>query len=324
MRIAIVGAGAIGCWLGARMALAGHDVAVLARGETLAALRSRGVRLTEAGEVRAATVRASEDAASLGVQDVVLIAVKAPALAAVAPAVAAMLGAETLVAPAMNGVPWWFAEGLGPAEGAARAVVDPDGRIGACIPYARVVGCVVHASAATQAPGHAVHRTGQGLIFGEPDGGVSPRVSRLAEAFIKAGFQATASPAVRRDLWYKLWGNMTMNPVSAITGATADRIIDDPDLRSLLLAVMAEAAETGARIGCPIDEPGEARIEVTRKLGAFRTSMLQDVDAGRAIELEALVAAPRAIAAAVGVPTPHTDMLYGLTRVFGQTRGLLP
>jgi 2-dehydropantoate 2-reductase len=324
MRVAIVGAGAIGCWIGGRFAAAGHEVAVLARGATLAQLRGSGLQLTEGGATRSWPVRASESASELGAQDLVVIAVKAPALASVAPYVAGLLQDETLVVPAMNGIPWWFADGLGPAEAATRAVVDPDGLIAAAIPHRHVVGCVVHASVATAAPGCAVHNMGNGVILGEPAAGRSARLSRLVKAFAHAGFDATAATAIRRDIWYKLWGNMTMNPVSAITGATADRIINDADVRSLLLAVMAEAAETGARIGCPIDEPGEARVEVTRKLGAFRTSMLQDADAGRPIELEALVGAPRAIAAAVGVPTPYTDVLYGLTRLFGQTHGLTP
>jgi 2-dehydropantoate 2-reductase len=324
MKVAIVGAGAIGCWIGGRFAAAGHEVSVLARGGTLEALRTSGLRLTEAGETQSWPARASDAASDLGPQDLVVVAVKAPALAQVAPSVAGLIGEETVVVPAMNGIPWWFAEGLGPAEAATRAVVDPDGAIGAAIPHRHVVGCVVHASVATAGPGHARHNMGNGIILGEPQGGTSERLGRLRDAFGQAGFDATAAAAVRQDIWYKLWGNMTMNPVSAITGATADRILDDADIRSLLLAVMAEAAETGARIGCPIDEPGEARIEVTRKLGAFRTSMLQDADAGRPIELDALVGAPRAIAAAVGVPTPYTDVLHGLTRLFGQTRGLTP
>jgi 2-dehydropantoate 2-reductase len=324
MRVAIVGAGAIGCWIGGRFAAAGHEVSVLARGATLAQLRGSGLQLTEAGATACWPVSSSGNASDLGIQDLVVIAVKAPALPSVAAAVAALLQDQTVVVPAMNGIPWWFADGLGPAEAATRAVVDPGGLITAAIPQRHVIGCVVHASAATTAPGCAVHNMGNGIILGEPGGGASARLSRVVQAFAEAGFGATAATAVRRDIWYKLWGNMTMNPVSAITGATADRIIDDADVCSLLVAVMAEAAETGARIGCPIDEPGEARIEVTRKLGAFRTSMLQDADAGRAIELEALVGAPRAIAAAVGVPTPYTDILYGLTRLFGQTHGLTP
>ena len=324
MKVGIVGAGAIGCWLGARLASAGHDVSVFARGTTLAALRQHGLRLTDDAVTEAFQVTADDDAARLGRQDVVIIAVKAPAMQSIAPAVRAMMGAGTIVIPAMNGLPWWFADRLKSAEAAMSAVVDPDGSIGANIPVSAVVGCVVHASTSLLEPGHARRNMSDVLILGEPEGGISDRVNALVSTLVSAGLPAKASDAVRREIWYKLWGNMTMNPVSAITGATADKIIDDPDVRSLLMAVMVEAAAVGTLIGCPIDEPGENRINVTRKLGAFRTSMLQDVDAGRMIELDALLGAPRAIAAALNVPSPYMNMLYGLTRVFAQTRGLLP
>jgi 2-dehydropantoate 2-reductase len=324
MKVGIVGAGAIGCWLGAGLARAGHEVSVFARGATLDAVERHGLRLTDGGTTEAFVVATADDARRLGQQNLVVVAVKAPAMAAVAPAIGAMTGDTTIVLPAMNGVPWWFADGLGAAEAGARQAVDPDGSIHGAIPSRSVVGCVVHASASLVEPGHARRNMSDVLILGEPAGGESERVSDLVQDFTSAGLAARASSAIRQDIWYKLWGNMTMNPVSAITGATADRIIDDPDVRALLMAVMAEAATVGALIGCPIDEPGENRIEVTRKLGAFRTSMLQDVDAGRPIELDALLGAPRAMARSLGVPTPYMDMLYGLTRVFAQTRGLLP
>jgi len=324
MKVGIVGAGAIGCWLGARFAAAGHDVSVFARGATLEALREHGLRLTDADETQSYPVTVDSDASAFGEQDLVIVAVKAPAMAAVAPAVGAMTGSDTIVIPAMNGVPWWFADGLQLAEEPTRKVVDPTGAIGANIPASAVVGCVVHASTALVGPGHARRNMSDVLIFGEPAGKPSERVGTVVKAFESVGLASRASGNIRHDIWYKLWGNMTMNPVSAITGATADRIIDDPDVRSLLMAVMAEAATIGGLIGCPIDEPGENRIDVTRKLGAFRTSMLQDVDAGRPIELDALLGAPRAIAGALGVPTPSMNVLYGLTRVFAQTRGLLP
>jgi len=324
MKVCIYGAGAIGGWMGVKLAQAGCEVSVVARGATLDALREHGLRLKENGETHAVRVQASDKPEALGVQDLVIVAVKAPAMAAVAPAVGAMTGSDTIVIPAMNGVPWWFADGLQLAEEPTRKVVDPTGAIGANIPASAVVGCVVHASTALVGPGHARRNMSDVLIFGEPAGKPSERVGTVVKAFESVGLASRASGNIRHDIWYKLWGNMTMNPVSAITGATADRIIDDPDVRSLLMAVMAEAATIGGLIGCPIDEPGENRIDVTRKLGAFRTSMLQDVDAGRPIELDALLGAPRAIAGALGVPTPSMNVLYGLTREFAQTRGLLP
>jgi 2-dehydropantoate 2-reductase len=323
MRIAVVGAGAIGGWLGARLADGGHAVSVLARGATLEALRERGLSLKEGGRTIAAQVAASDRAADLGVQDLVLLTVKGWAIPAVAEAVAAMLGPQTLVAPAINGVPWWFFHGLdGALESASLESVDPGGRIAALIPAAQVIGCVVHASVSTEGPGRIVHKAGQGLILGEPDGGNSARVDGLAAALNQAGFEASVSPRIQQDIWYKLWGNMTINPISAITGATADRILDDPLIHGFLLQVMAEAAEVGKRIGCPIDESGAARIEVTRRLGAFKTSMLQDVEAGRPLELDALLGAPREIAGRVGVATPGIDALLGLARQFARSRGL--
>jgi 2-dehydropantoate 2-reductase len=321
MRIAIVGAGAIGGWLAARLARSGQDVGVLARGETLAAIRRRGLRLTFGGETQTACVAASDKPGDLGPQDLVIVAVKGPALANVAPAVAAMLGPDTSVLPAMNGVPWWFTTGLsGPFEGVPLHCVDPDGAIAAAIPPERVIGCVVHASSSVAEPGHVVHKMGNGLIVGEPSGGASPRLLETFEALRGAGFDVTVSKRIQQDVWYKLWGNMTMNPISALTGATTDRILDDPLLVEFTLAVMAEAKEVGRRIGCPIAESGEDRMKVTRKLGVFKTSMLQDAQAGRPLEIDALLAAPREIAGRAGVATPYMDALHGLIRLLAATR----
>lgn len=316
MRIAIVGAGAVGGWLAAHLARAGEEVSLFARGATLEAVRRNGLCLVEGGESWSRPLPASDDAAALGPQDLVVVAVKAPALAAAAPAVAAMLGPDTVVMPAMNGVPWWFPKGLGPPlEGSSLFCVDPDGRIAASIPSARVIGCVVHASCAQQAPARVVHHNGNGLILGEPDGKPSERLQRSAAAFARAGFAVSESAHIHQDIWYKLWGNLTMNPISALTRATVDRIIDDALIVEFILKVMAEAAEIGRRIGCPIAESGEARIAIARRLGAFKTSMLQDVEAGRPLEVDALVAAPREIAARLGMPTPHMDALHGLIRL---------
>jgi 2-dehydropantoate 2-reductase len=321
MRIAIVGAGAIGGWLGVRLALAGHDVCVFARGATLDAIRRSGLRLSIEGRTETVEVYASDDARELGPQDLVIIAVKGPALASVAPAVSAMLGPETVVLPAMNGVPWWFAEGLGgPITGMSLRSVDPDGCIGMSIPTAHVLGCVVHASASISEPGFICHNNGNGLIIGEPDGNETVRVRQIRAMLVGAGFNATVSSKIQRDIWYKLWGNMTMNPISALTGATADRILDDPLVNDFALAVMAEAAAIGSGIGCPISESGEDRMKVTRKLGAFKTSMLQDAEAGRPLEIDALVAAPREIAAKIGVSTPYMNALYGLIRLYNLNR----
>jgi 2-dehydropantoate 2-reductase len=326
VKVCVVGAGAIGGFLGTRLALAGSvEVSALARGATLAALREQGWQLIENGTpARAPVARASDDPHALGPQDLVVIALKSPALPALALTLAPLIAPDTLVLPAMNGVPWWFGTGSAAIGDRPLESVDPGGGIAAAIPAAQVIGCVVHASAATAAPGVTLHRMGRGLIFGEPAGGDSERVRRLGMLFARAGFEVTTSTRIRYDIWYKLWGNMTMNPVSALTAATADRVLDDELVRSFCAAAMHEAAAVGARIGCDVRESAEDRFAVTRKLGVFKTSMLQDVEARRPIELDALVGAVREIGQRVGVATPSIDALFGLTRLFGRVHGIYP
>jgi 2-dehydropantoate 2-reductase len=323
VKVCVVGAGAIGTFLGTHLARTGAEVSALARGATAAALRAHGFRLEEGGATLTAPVRVAEATRALGAQDLVVVAVKGPSLPAVAPQVGPLLGPETLVLPAMNGVPWWFFHGLGgPHEDAAVRAVDPDGRVAAAIPVRHVIGCVVHATCSMVEPGRGRHGFGRGLIVGEPDGTVSPRVTALAGRLDAAGFETTVSKRIQADVWYKLWGNMTMNPMSALTGATCDRLLDDPLLDRFTLAIMAEAAAIGEKIGCPIRQSGEERNAVTRKLGAFKTSMLQDVEAGKPLEIDALLTAVSEIGGRVGVATPSTDALLGLTRVFAAGRGL--
>ena len=326
MKICVVGAGAIGGFLGTRLALEGSaQVSALARGPTLAALRDQGWRLHEGGsEVQAPLALATDDPRDLGPQDLLLLAVKSPALPALAPTLAPLLSPDTVVLPAMNGVPWWFAAGIDALGARPLESVDPGGIIAGAIPAARVVGCVVHAAISTAAPGIAVHRMGRGLIIGEPQGEDSPRVRQLAALFSRAGFEVRTSARIRYDIWYKLWGNMTMNPVSALTGATLDRVLDDELVRAFCSAAMREAGAVGARIGCDVHESPDERHAVTRKLGAAKTSMLQDVEALRPLELDALVGAVREIGARLRVPTPNIDALFGLTRLFGRVRGLYP
>lgn len=325
MKVCIVGAGAIGGFIGTRLALAGRaEVSALARGATLAALRAQGWRLQQGGELLTAPAQASDRSEELGAQDLVVIAVKGPALAAVAAQLAPLLGPGTIVLPAMNGVPWWFVQGVPGLSAEPLASVDPGGTIAAAIPFERVVGCVVHASTATPEPGLVRHNMGQGLIVGEPGGGRSERAQRIADLLAHAGFDTTHADNIRYDIWYKLWGNMTMNPVQAITGATADRVLADPLVRGLCSAAMREAAAIGARIGCAIDQSPEDRHAITTKLGAFRSSMLQDVDAGRPIELDAIVGAVRELGERLAIGTPAIDALFGLARLFGRVRGIYP
>ncbi|MDZ5457327.1 2-dehydropantoate 2-reductase [Azohydromonas lata] len=324
MKVCIVGAGAIGGFIGTRLAAAGQaQVSAIARGATLAALREHGWRMDTAQGRVTAPVRASDRAADLGEQDLVVIAVKGPALTAVAQDIAPLLGPGTRVLPAMNGVPWWFCQGL-PGFEAPLQSVDPGGAIARAIAAESVIGCVVHAATSTSAPGLVQHKMGDGLIIGEPRGGTSERVQAVAQLLTHAGFNVTHSADVRNDIWYKLWGNLTMNPVSAITGATIDRVLADPLVRNFCHAAMQEAAVIGERIGCAISQSAEERSVVTAKLGAFKTSMLQDVEAGRAIELDAIVGAVHEIGGRLGMPMPNINALLGLTRLFGRVHGLYP
>ena len=328
-RICIYGAGAIGGWLGAGLVGAGHTVSVVARGATLAALRVHGLRLREGSGAdereRAFTVSASDQPSELGVQDLVIVSVKAPAMADVARGIGPLIGPDTVVLTAMNGVPWWFLQGFGgAAEGRTLQSVDAGGAIARAIGAPHVVGCVVHASCSLDGPGIVRRRMGNGLIVGEPSGANTPRLQALAALLGGAGFDLTVSPQIQRDVWFKLWGNMTMNPICAMTGATSDRVLDDELVRGFATAVMLEAREIGARIGVPIEQTPEDRHAITRKLGAMKPSMLQDVQAGRAVELDALVGAVRELGQITGVPTPYTDALLGLARLHAQVRGLYP
>ena len=332
MRVGIVGAGAIGGLFGFRLTDAGNDVSVLARGATLAALSRHGLRLRDAQGLRSRPVRASDAPASLGVQDVVVVAVKAPALLALAPTLEPLIGPQTLVLSAMNGVPWWFFDGLGWPPGSDAPgndppelpSIDPGGVLRASFPRERTLGCVVHLSVAAPEPGVVEPRMGNALIVGEPGGRPSPRLTALVALLRGAGFDVEASARIQRDVWYKLWGNMTMNPLSAITGATADRILDDGLVRAFASRCMREAAEVGAAIGLPVDADPEERHAVTRKLGRLRTSMQNDVDARRPVELDALVGAVRDIARLAGVATPEIDTLFGLARLHARVLGLYP
>lgn len=323
MKITLVGAGAIGCLFAARLARAGHAVSAIARGETLAALQRHGVRLSSAAGEVSAPVRAVANAEELGEQDLVIVAVKQPALAALAPRIAPLLGRDTRVLLAMNGVPWWFFDGLeGPLAGAVLASVDPDGRLREYLPSERVIGCVVHLACSTPEPATCRLKLGNRLVLGEANGEPGPRLRDIAELLRLSGFEVELSDCIQRDIWYKLWGNMTQNPISALTGATCDRILDDPLVNRFCEAVMIEAAGIGERIGCPIEQSPAERNEVTRQLGAFKTSMLQDVENHRQIELAALLGVVHEIAERIGHPAPNTAALFGLTRLFAQTHGL--
>jgi 2-dehydropantoate 2-reductase len=323
MKVCIYGAGAIGGWLGVKLARAGCEVSVVARGATLEALRAHGLRLQQGEETLGAPVQASAAPAELGVQDLVVVAVKAPSMPDVAKQIRPLLGPDTMVLTAMNGVPWWFFQGFGGAYAGTRLnAVDPDGAIAEAVPAKHIIGCVVHASCSLRAPGWVQHHFGNRLIVGEPSGEKTPRVQELVTLLEKAGFETALSEQIQKDAWYKLWGNMTVNPVSAMTGATTDLILNDDLVRGFISRVMLEAREIGARVGIPIAQTPQDRHQVTRKLGAFKTSMLQDVEAGKPVELDALVTVVREMGQLTGVPTPFTDALLGLSRLQARVRGL--
>jgi 2-dehydropantoate 2-reductase len=317
MNICVVGAGAIGGWVAAKLALAGQQVSVLARGDTLHLIRAEGLRLEERGEEFVAAVTADDDCRSLGAQDLLFVAVKAPALPSLASELRPLIGPATTIVPMLNGVPWWFVDGM------QLNSVDPNGAIAAALPFERIIGCVVHASCSRSSPNRICVKHADKLIIGEPQGGESSeRLARLFAVLEQAGLRPDLTGNVRRSIWYKLWGNATINPLSALVRTTCDRILADPQCRAWMLEGMAELAAIGAAVGCPISESGEDRMAVTARLGAFKTSMLQDVEAGRPIELEALLGAPREIAQARGIATPALDRLYGVTRLMGESLGL--
>jgi 2-dehydropantoate 2-reductase len=325
MKVCVFGVGAIVGMIGYGLARAGCELSGVARGATLDALRERGLRFAEGKGIGSVPIRASGDPAELGVQDLVVLAVKAPALSEAASRIAPLLGPRTIVLPAMNGVPWWFFQGFGgELEGFSLRSVDPAGSIAAAIPASSVVGCVVHCGASCPEPGLVKAIPLRRLIVGEPSGAATERLDALCGILRTAGFEVSPTDRIQSEIWYKLWGNMTMNPLSALTGATMDRIVDDPFIARFCLEIMAEAKRIGARIGCPIEQSGEDRMAISRKLGPFKTSMLQDVEAGRRVELDALVAAVEEIGSLVGEPTPNIDILLGLARLQARTKGLYP
>ncbi|WP_298234268.1 2-dehydropantoate 2-reductase [uncultured Azohydromonas sp.] len=327
-KICIYGLGSIGGLIGARLAASGVAVSAVARGATLQAVRERGLELIDTHEGqprrRQFAIQASQRPEELGPQDLVILSVKTTALPAVAREIGPLIGPEATVLSAMNGIPWWFLHGLGEsASGLRLDSVDPDGVLSRAIPAAQVLGSVTHLSAATDGPGIVRHVAGNRLIIGEPTGGAATPRARAAVALLRnAGFDVEEAASIQQEIWFKLWGNMTVNPISGLTGATGDRILDDELVRNFMSACMLEASSVGRRIGLPIDADPESRHAVTRQLGAFRTSMLQDVEAGKPVELDALVGAVLEIARQVEVPTPSLNALFGLARLHARVRGL--
>ncbi|WP_439586837.1 2-dehydropantoate 2-reductase [Hydrogenophaga sp.] len=327
-RICIYGLGAVGGLMAARLAAAGVAVNAVARGPTLAAIQSNGIELRETISGRSVITRhalnAAEAPAELGVQDLVVLAVKTTGMQQVAAEIGPLLGKHTTVLSAMNGVPWWFLHGMDPELARIGLnTVDPQRVISQAIDPASVIGCVTHLSAAAPAPGVVQHVAGHRLIMGEPMGAVpGPRCEQTMNVFRTAGFEVEPADSIQREIWFKLWGNMTVNPISALTGATGDLIMADDLVRAFMSRCMLEAAAIGRRIGLPIEVDPEERHAVTSQLGAFRTSMLQDAEAGKPLELDALVAAVVEIARQLQIPTPQIDTLLGLARLKARVAGM--
>jgi 2-dehydropantoate 2-reductase len=322
MRIGVFGAGSIGGYLAVELARAGQEVVVIARGETLAAIRASGLRLLIGGEERVAQVEASDDPAAIGPVDYLILALKANSVPAIAPRLPPLLGSETAVVTAMNGIPFWYFWGQeGPWRDRRLESVDPGGVLWETIAPERCIGCVVYPAAEIAAPGVIRHMEGDRFVLGEPDGSRSERVQRLARALVEAGFKAPVRPRIRDEIWVKLWGNLSFNPISALTGATLEQIAGDPGVRAVARAMMVEAQAIGERLGVRFAVDVEKRIEGARAIGAHKTSMLQDLERGRALELDALVGAVAELGRLVELPTPAIDTVLALTRLRARTAG---
>jgi 2-dehydropantoate 2-reductase len=322
MKIAVVGAGAIGGYLGARLALAGEDVTFIARGANLRAIRENGFRLIEedGSERVAADVRAEQDMARAGPQDYVLLTLKAHQVRAVAPDLRGLFGPQTAVVTMQNGIPWWYFHRLGGEyDGRPVTMVDPDGSIAASIENERIIGSVVYPASELVAPGVVKVIEGNRFSLGEPDNGKSERAVRLSEALTRAGFKAPVSSDLRGEIWLKLWGNLTFNPVSALTHATLAGICRFPLTRELAASMMREAQSVAEKLGVRFRISIDKRIAGAEAVGEHKTSMLQDVERGRALELDALLGSVVELARMTATPTPHIDAIYACASLLAAT-----
>jgi 2-dehydropantoate 2-reductase len=315
MRIGIFGAGAIGGLLGVKLAQAGADVTFIARGPHLAAMQANGVTLLSGGERINVRPRCLADAAEAGVQDFVIVTLKAHSLPAAAPAIARMMGPESALVTAINGVPYWYFHGLdGPWRDRRVESVDPGGALWNILPPAQAIGAVVYPAAEVSAPGVIEHTYGDRFTLGEPDGSRSPRIEALSKALIAAGLKAPIRPRIRDEIWVKLWGNLAFNPVSALTVSTLDRIAGDPGLRALCRTMMLEAQTVAEALGVRFAISVDKRIEGAAEVGEHKTSMLQDLERGRPMEIDALLGAVVELGEAVGQEMPICRNVLALVR----------
>jgi 2-dehydropantoate 2-reductase len=322
MKVAIVGVGAIGGYVGHCLARAGEDVTFIARGKNLEALRSRGTRLLRAdgSEEAVPQVKATADYAATGPQDLVILAMKAHQLESVARDVPRLFGPDTVVVPMQNGIPYWYFHGHpGELAGTRLQSVDPSGLIGDNIPAQRVIGCVVYPATELREPGVIKHVEGNRFPVGEPDGTASKRVALVADCFVRAGLQAPVLGDIRAEIWLKLWGNMTFNPISALSRATLAGICQYPPSRALAAEMMTEAQNVAAKLGITFRVSLEKRIAGAERVGHHKTSMLQDVEAARTLEIDALLGSVIELAGLTATPVPHLDAVYALTKLLAKS-----
>jgi 2-dehydropantoate 2-reductase len=325
MKICIFGAGAIGGLMGAKLAAKGDvDVTFIARGPHLAAMRAQGVKLISEGTEQIVHPRCVESAEEAGPQDYVLVTLKAHSLPSAAKQMQPLLGTDTAIVSAVNGIPWWYFHGLGGAyEGRIVQSVDPEGQVSALLPPSRAIGCIVYPAAEVTAPGVIEHSYGDRFSLGEPDGSRSPRAQALSEALIAAGFKAPVRPKIRDELWVKLWGNMAFNPISALTTATLDVLTGDEGQRGVARAMMLEGQRVAEALGVRFAIDVDKRIAGAAEVGAHKTSMLQDLERGRPMEIEALLGAVVELADWVGEAAPISRTVLALVRARARAAGCL-
>lgn len=322
MRICIYGAGAIGGWLGAQLSLAGEDVTLIARGPHLAAMQRSGVKLLIGGEEKVARPRCVEDPGDAGPQDYVIVALKAHSLPGIADSLPALLGDDTTVVTGVNGIPWWYFYRLdGPYENHRLESVDPGGRIWDAVGPERALGCVVYPAAEIAEPGIIRHIEGDRFILGEPDGSDSARAKALCDALNNAGFTSRVRNNIRDDIWVKLWGNLCFNPISALTLATLDKVAGDPATAAVCKSMMLEAQAIGEKLGARFRVSVDKRIAGGAAVGAHKTSMLQDLELGRPMEIDALVTVVQELGRLVDVPTPSIDIVLALIQQRARVAG---
>ncbi len=325
MKIAIFGAGAIGGYLAVKLHQAGAEVSVIARGPHLAAIREKGLTLKSEGQTSTVRLPASDKAQEVGPQDYVIVTLKANGLPGAAPEIAKLMGPETALVTGINGLPYWYFYGLeGPWRDHRVESVDPGGRLWDLLPPRQVIGCIVYPAAEVIEPGVIEHTYGNRFSLGEPDGSKSPRIEALSQILVKAGLKAPVRSNIRDEIWVKLWGNLAFNPLSALTGSTLDRLAFRPDLRAVARAMMEEAAEVATALGARFAVSIDKRIDGAGEVGVHKTSMLQDLERGRPMEIDALLGAVVELARLVGKPTPLCDCILALLRERARQAGLYP